>query len=119
MPDPAGVPTGPLCRVARVAGGVEATVDAAWADAAANGHFPDEPLLPGSALLELMVSTARALDQPGRLAAIERAVFRRRVHPRDVLVVRTRSAGAGVVDAVVAANGRAAAEGRLRFETPA
>lgn len=97
--------------------GVTAAVDPAYATAAARGHFPDEPLLPGSALLELMVSAARGLPGTGaRLAAVERAVFRRRVRPSERIVVTARADGTRHVEAVIRANDDDAAAGRLRFE---
>jgi 3-hydroxymyristoyl/3-hydroxydecanoyl-(acyl carrier protein) dehydratase len=97
--------------------GVTATVDPAYAATATSGHFPDEPLLPGSALLELMVRAARALPAtPARLAAVERAVFRRRVRPSERIVVSARPDGARHVETIVRADDDDAATGRLCFE---
>jgi len=99
---------------------VIATVDPTYAVAVTAGHFPDEALLPGSALLDLMVLAARALAAETRgLTGIERAVFRRRVHPADRIVVTVHESGAPYTEALVRANDLDAARARLRFEPPA
>lgn len=113
MRDPAA---GAFASLARDAHGLTAAVDPAYAVAAARGHFPDEPLLPGSVLVELMAEAARGLyGGPARVAAVERAVFRRRVRPSERIVVVVRADGARHVEAVVRANDDEAAVGRLRF----
>jgi 3-hydroxymyristoyl/3-hydroxydecanoyl-(acyl carrier protein) dehydratase len=94
-----------------------ATVDPRFAATLAEGHFPGEPLLPGSAMLDLMVRAARALtDGRDPLAGIAHAVFRRRVDPADRIVVRVRRGAGAAVEATVRANGADAASARLRFE---
>jgi|SRR5690625_462535 len=58
-----------------------------------NGHFPDEPVMPGVLILEALAQAAGlalgtlAEDDPGTgyLTGIERARFRRKVVPGDVL----------------------------------
>jgi len=97
--------------------GLTATVDPRFAAAAADGHFPGEPLLPGSAMLDLMVRAARALtDDRDPLAGVEHAVFRRRVDPAARIVVRVRRGAGAAIEATIRANGADAASARLRFE---
>lgn len=110
----------PFTSLARDARGVAATVDPAWAARASAGHFPGDPLLPGSAILELMArAAAPLLDAPARLAAVEHAVFRVRVDPARPVVVRAAPLGAHRVEARLYADGAEAAFGRLRFEPAA
>jgi 3-hydroxymyristoyl/3-hydroxydecanoyl-(acyl carrier protein) dehydratase len=96
---------------ARTARGV---VRPAHARRLAAGHFPDEPLLPGAYLAELMAELGtRLADAP--VAEVVRCVFRRRVHPDDEIVVAARLAAGGRVEAEVRVGGRAAACATLRF----
>lgn len=107
----------PFTSLARGEGRVTATVDPTHAAAATAGHFPNEPLLPGSALLELMALAARALaTEAVRLVAVERAVFRRRVGPAERIVVSASRVAGHVVDSLVRADEADAATARLRFE---
>lgn len=100
--------------------GVAAVVAPAFAAAATEGHFPNEPLLPGSALLELMVRAAEAIPAVAGLRprTVEHAVFRRRVRPDARIVVTARALSAREVVAHVQADDERAAEARLRFEAP-
>lgn len=56
------------------------------------GHFPEHPIMPGVLILEGMAQTAGLLvsrTQPGHfgyLVGIDRARFRRPVHPGDQLI---------------------------------
>jgi len=80
------------------------------------GHFPDEPLVPGAQLVALMAELGAELAGPGsRLAAVERATFRRRVAPDASIAVAVRRAGAAI-HASVSYAGRPAASAVLRFE---
>ncbi len=65
------------------------------------GHFPDNPLMPGVLLLEAMTQTAGLLLPVGSsafLAQIKEARFRRPVVPGDqVRIEATRHAGLGTL----------------------
>jgi len=109
----------PFATIERRGEVVHATVRPDYATRAALGHFPDEPLLPGSVLLALMSEAARhALATPRSLVGAERALFRRRVRPDDAIEVTARLDGDVHVRATVRAGGDVAASGRLRFEPP-
>ena len=109
----------PSCftHVRHDADAVTATVHPAFAEAACAGHFPDEPLLPGSVLLDLMTAAARlTLAEPARLAAAEHAVFRRRVRPSDAIAVVARPEDGLHVTTTIHVGSELAATGQLRFE---
>ena len=92
------------------------SVRPARARALCAGHFPGEPLLPGAALVALMAELGGALvTTRQRLTAIERAVFRHRVSPDDVVMVAARIDGRRV-HATVVSGGHVAASATLRFE---
>lgn len=94
-----------------------ATVAPAHALALCAGHFPDDPLLPGAYLLELMADVAAQLlgvDGPPR--TIRRCVFHSRTRPSATIAVGARRAGAGVVEAEVLVDGARAAQATLSFE---
>ena len=77
--------------------------------------FPDEPLLPGAALVALMAELAAVLaGGPAAPVAVERAVFRHRVSPGEALAVAARQDGRRV-HATVTSAGRVAAWASLRF----
>jgi 3-hydroxymyristoyl/3-hydroxydecanoyl-(acyl carrier protein) dehydratase len=81
----------------------------------AAGHFPDEPLLPGAYLAELMADLgARLAGAP--VAEVVRCTFRRRVHPEDAIVIAARLAAADEVEAEVRVGRHAAARATLRFQ---
>ena len=109
------VPTSAFASVERSTTEVTATVAPGHAAHASDGHFPDEPLLPGSAIVELMAAAA-ALLPSGRPQAcgIVHATFRRRILPTDEIVVVARAAGDDTVEAIVHANHREAARGAVR-----
>jgi 3-hydroxymyristoyl/3-hydroxydecanoyl-(acyl carrier protein) dehydratase len=80
----------------------------------AAGHFPDEPLLPGAYLAELMADLgARLAGAP--VAEVVRCTFRRRVRPADAIVIAARLAAGGEVEAEVRVGRHAAARATLRF----
>ena len=94
-----------------------ATVVPAHARALCAGHFPDDPLLPGASLLDLMADVAARLlgvDDPPR--AVRRCVFHARVYPSATIVVGARRVGDGVVEAEVIVDGARAAQATLAFE---
>ena len=83
------------------------------------GHFPDDPLLPGSALVALMAAAARlVLPDAAIVDGIERATFRERVAPSDPIVVVAHARTRARVDAVVRVCERDAAVGALRVRLP-
>lgn len=72
--------------------------------------------MPGAQLVALMAELAAELAGPGcRLAAVERATFRRRVAPDASIAVAVRRAGAMIHASIIHA-GRPAASAVLRFE---
>jgi hypothetical protein len=99
----------------RSATGLTGRVRPAQARALCAGHFPDEPLLPGAALVGLMAELAGELagtrEPP---VAVDRAVFRHRVSPAETLAVTARRDGRRV-QATIVSVGRAAARAILRF----
>jgi hypothetical protein len=99
----------------RSATGLTGRVRPARARALCAGHFPDEPLLPGAALVGLMAELAGELagtrEPP---VAVDRAVFRHRVSPAETLAVTARRDGRRV-QATIVSGGRAAARAILRF----
>ena len=61
------------------------------------GHFPDEPIVPGVILVESMAQSCRAWlnwklgkKADGFVASIERAKFIRPVRPRDIVIMEAR-----------------------------
>lgn len=81
------------------------------------GHFPGDPLLPGSALLGLMAELAARLVPGVRLVAVDRCTFRARVRPDARIVVRATRRTHDTVTASVRADGVASARATLRFAT--
>jgi 3-hydroxymyristoyl/3-hydroxydecanoyl-(acyl carrier protein) dehydratase len=78
------------------------------------GHFPGDPIVPGAYLAGLMAEVAATLAR-GRLAALERCAFVRRVVPDAPIVVIARAAGSGLIDAEVRTGDATAARATLRF----
>ena len=72
--------------------------------------------MPGAQLVALMAELGAELAGPGsRLAAVERATFRRRVAPDAAIAVAVRRVGTAI-HASVSYAGRPAASAVLRFE---
>ena len=100
-----------------------ATVEPAHAARLCDGHFPNDPLLPGAFIAGLLADLGARLvgtsERPVVLAEVVRCVFRRRVRPDcDVVLTATRGHGSQVVDAEVRSGGVVAAVATLRFEAP-
>jgi 3-hydroxymyristoyl/3-hydroxydecanoyl-(acyl carrier protein) dehydratase len=96
--------------------GLAAAVDPARARALCAGHFPGQPLVPGAQLVALMAELGAELAGPGaRLAAVDRATFRRRVAPDAPIAVTVERAGA-IIRASVRHAGHLAASAVLRYE---
>jgi len=94
-----------------------ATVAPAHARALCAGHFPEEPLLPGAYLVELMAEVgARLLGVDGPPSTIRRCVFHARVRPSAVIGVAACRSGPGVVEAWITVDGTRAARATLAFE---
>lgn len=91
------------------------------------GHFPGNPVMPGVLIVEALaqVGAVAILSQPqwkGRtayFAGIDRAKFRRKVLPGDVLCLETTiikvKGPVGVGRAVATVDGKVAAEAELTF----
>jgi 3-hydroxyacyl-[acyl-carrier-protein] dehydratase len=91
------------------------------------GHFPGNPVMPGVLIIEALaqVGAVALLSQPewkGRtayFAGIDKARFRQKVVPGDVLTLETVilkvKGPVGVGKAVAAVNGKVAAEAELTF----
>lgn len=59
-----------------------------------SGHFPDNPVLPGIALLEMVFDLIRqSTDHPIRLVAVSRVRFKKMVVPEDSLRVVASAKG--------------------------
>ncbi len=91
------------------------------------GHFPGNPVMPGALVVEALaqVGAVAILSQPewkGRtayFAGIDKAKFRRKVVPGDVLVLETSivkvKGPVGIGRAVATVDGKKAAEAELTF----
>lgn len=91
------------------------------------GHFPGNPVMPGVLIMEALaqVGAVAILSQPewkGRtayFAGIDKAKFRQKVIPGDVLHLETTiykvKGPVGVGKAVATVNGKVAAEAELTF----
>lgn len=91
------------------------------------GHFPENPVMPGVLILEALaqVGAVAMLSQPdwkgktAYFAGIDKARFRRKVLPGDVLTLETEivrvKGPVGVGKAVASVNGRVAAQAELTF----
>lgn len=91
------------------------------------GHFPGNPVMPGVLLMEALAQTGAVaiLSKPefqGRtafLASIDKARFRRKVEPGDVLTLETviikEKGPMGMGKGVAKVNGEMAAEAVLTF----
>ena len=91
------------------------------------GHFPGNPVMPGVLIIEALaqVGAVALLSQPewkGRtayFAGIDKARFRQKVVPGDVLALETVilkvKGPVGVGKAVATVNGKVAAEAELTF----
>ncbi len=91
------------------------------------GHFPGNPVMPGVLIIEALaqVGAVAILSQPewkGRtayFAGIDKARFRQKVVPGDVLTLEMEiikvKGPVGVGKAVASVNGKTAAQGELTF----
>jgi 3-hydroxymyristoyl/3-hydroxydecanoyl-(acyl carrier protein) dehydratase len=107
-----------------IAGGdARARVSPAHAAALCAGHFPDDPLVPGAYLLELMADLAEHLvpaarERQGRPPVVVRCAFAARVRPTHAIALHARRDAADVVEVDVMADGTRAASATLAFGTP-
>ena len=73
---------------------------------AAQGHFPENPIVPGAVLLsEIWASVAEELGGVPALTRVTSAKFRQPVRPGDRVLVRFATTGNGVVSVVGSVNG--------------
>jgi 3-hydroxyacyl-[acyl-carrier-protein] dehydratase len=92
------------------------------------GHFPDEPVMPGVLQIEALAQAGAILvliepENAGKivyLAAVDGFKFRRPVVPGDVLqldveILRYRTGRFGKAKAVATVNGEISAEGEMSF----
>lgn len=107
----------PFADVVVADGTARAVVRAAHAAALCEGHFPDDPLLPGSALAGLIATLAeRIVPVPDRIDIV-RCAFLHPVRPDgEIIVAATRGPGA-VVEGEIWTRGRRAV--RATFHVPA
>ena len=92
-----------------------------------NGHFPQEPVMPGVMILEALAQTGAVAilslpENRGKtayFAGIDKAKFKQMVRPGDTLELETtiiRSKGpVGVGEAIATVNGKLAAKAELTF----
>lgn len=78
------------------------------------GHFPDNPVVPGVLLLDLIVA-ALARGQPRAVSSVK---FRRALRPGESCELQWKSAGGEVTFRCERA-GELVAEGTLRYDLPA
>jgi 3-hydroxymyristoyl/3-hydroxydecanoyl-(acyl carrier protein) dehydratase len=65
------------------------TADAIWFD----GHFPNDPILPGVAQIQLVLETVNAtLGTACRIKSLKRIRFRTMIRPGDRFEVKTQAA---------------------------
>ena len=83
--------------------------------AACDGHFPDDPIVPGAALVGLMTELAASVVDHGELAGIGSCTFRRRVHPNTTITVVAERTDSTHVEARVETDGLLAATAHLRY----
>ena len=97
-------------------------LDPRAAQAACDGHFPGDPLVPGSTLVGFAAETAAQFlaDQPGgpwRLVGVGRATFSAPAHPTLAIdLIATRNEAPGGVIVRIHGDGRPLATAHFHFE---
>lgn len=91
------------------------------------GHFPGNPVMPGALIVEAMaqvgavamLSAAEWKGQTAYFAGIDKAKFRKKVVPGDVLTLEAKvvkcKGPLGVSEAVATVDGRVVAQAQLTF----
>ena len=91
------------------------------------GHFPGNPVMPGVLIIEALAQTGAValLGEPqwkGKTAyfvGIDKAKFKQKVHPGDVLMLETKivkvKGPVGVGEAVATVDGKVVAKAQLTF----
>lgn len=107
-----------LIDVVLAPGTGRATVAPAHARGLCAGHFPDDPLVPGAYLAELMADlAAHVVERPGQAPAeVVRCVFLSPVRPPAPIELRAHvGAPDGLVDVEAWTPDRCVARGSFRF----
>jgi len=104
------------CRVDAAA--ARAVVDPAVARRLCDGHFPGNPIVPGSAITGLMVDLARRLAGADRAWTVEQAGFVAPLRAAPAIELDATAVGDDAVRVTVRQGGRRAARGVVRFARP-
>jgi 3-hydroxymyristoyl/3-hydroxydecanoyl-(acyl carrier protein) dehydratase len=80
-----------------------------------DGHFPGDPIVPGSALAGLMADVAARLDDGRTLRELVRCAFHVPVVPDDEVEIVARRGDGGAIEAEVRTGRGRAARARLRL----
>lgn len=89
--------------------------DAIWFD----GHFPNDPVLPGVAQIQLVLETVNAtLGSAGRLKSLKRIRFRTMIRPGDQFEIKTQAAAgrAGTFQFCITLDDNIACSGTIEVE---
>ena len=82
------------------------------------GHFPGNPVMPGVLILEAMAQVG-AVAMLSYFAGIDKAKFRKKVIPGDVLTIEAKlvkcKGPLGISEAVAAVDGKVVARAQLTF----
>lgn len=89
------------------------------------GHFPDEPIMPGVLLIESLAQTGALMmyrdnrDRRVLFIGVDKVKFRSRVVPGDQLILEVRAVNMkpsfGIVKGVASVNGETACEAEMKF----
>lgn len=81
------------------------------------GHFPDNPVVPGVLIVETMAQACQVLldNQDLSLSQIRKARFREMVRPGDQLVIKVKEKSANVFAAEAYLNEKVACSAELTF----
>ncbi len=84
------------------------------------GHFPEEPILPGIAQIQIVLDTVKkAFDNPLRLLTINRVRFKQKVRPGDLIGVIVAKKEKGGYAFRIVSNEEIVASGSMSLDFPA